>query len=268
MKYLLTLLMLVSGTVLAQTNLRTVMVDSNGVIQRPTNFWSVNAQQNNQENLMLERFHSAMSGLLVDVDNGTALVTNSFVDANIAGTIASGKSAVRLIGEVNIRGPQGIGTQFGADSHAIWVRFSAIPRNGTVRIVLGSFVASNTNVANYPTNSAIGFELSNAGGDTNRVRLIAHNGISSTNGPWVNIGTLFQTYWIGVEQSKTNGEVRLRVGVNSGSPTVNTNATITGGPTNDAAAGFAAFDAGLFTSSTNAAGLALSIYSAFVQIAD
>jgi|LakMenE18May11ns_1017448.scaffolds.fasta_scaffold9943382_3 hypothetical protein len=42
MKYLIALLMFTSASAFAQTNLRTVMANTNGVVQRPTNFFSIN----------------------------------------------------------------------------------------------------------------------------------------------------------------------------------------------------------------------------------
>jgi hypothetical protein len=165
-------------------------------------------------------------------------------------------------------GPAGNGTLFGSDSHTAWVRIQAVPRSGTARVVVGNNTFFATNIAEYPTNRAIGFELTDAGGDTNQVRLIAHNGTTNTNGPWVTIGDIFQRYWIGVEQNKTNGEIKLYVGVNAATPTNNTNATISGGPTNNAGGGLSSFDAGIFTTNTNGISIGVNVYSAFVDVVD
>jgi hypothetical protein len=137
-----------------------------------------------------------------------------------------------------------------------------------VRAVLGNNWPSATNIAEYPINRAIGFELSKSGGSTNQVRLIAHNGTTNTNGSWVNIGTEDQRFWIGVEQNKTNGEVKLYIGLNSATPTNNTNATIFGGPTNNAGQNLSAFDVGLFTTNTNANTAYFSVYGAFIDVID
>jgi hypothetical protein len=297
MKYFLTLFMAVSISAFAQTNYRTVMTDTNGILQRPTNFittnrivsvntngavsnptnfWTANsnsinsvvAASSNVNDNIFNRTTATFANLLVDSVNGTATVSNSIITTEISGTNVSGKAAVRLIGSVNSIGPSGLGTRFANDSHTIWTKIEAIPSHGTIRVVLGNVLSSLVNVAEYPTNSAIGFEISNAGGDTNRVRLIAHNGTTNTNGPWVNIGTIFQRYWIGVEQNKTNGEVKLYVGLNSATPTNNTNATISGGPTNNAGQNLSGFDVGVFTTNTNANGAFFNVYSAFVDVTD
>jgi hypothetical protein len=272
MKFLIALFMVVSVSAIAQTNFRTVMSDTNGVIQRPTNFWLANSNSINAiigfNDRIFNRTTATFADLLNDSINGTATISNSIITTTISGTNASGKAAVRLIRDVNSRGAAGVGTIFANDSHTIWTRIDSLPSHGTVRVVLGNSIASTTNVAEYPTNRAIGFELSDAGGETNQVRLIAHNGTTNTNGPWVNIGNVFQRYWIGVEQNKTNGEVKLYVGLNSATPTNNTNATIFGGPTNNAGNLLSGFDVGVFTTNTNAQGAFFSVYSAFVDVTD
>jgi hypothetical protein len=204
---------------------------------------------------------------LTDVVNGNANATNSIVSASIEATNSSGKAAVRLIRDVNSRPPAGVGTGFGGDSHTIWTRLDVLPIGGVIRAVLGNNVAQATNIAEYPTNRAIGFELNDNNG-TNQVRLIAHNGTTNTNGSWVNIGDVFQRYWIGVEQNKTNGEVKLYVGLNSATPTNNTNATILGGPTNNADINLSAFDIGIFTTNTNTGSIFFYLHSAFVDVTD
>jgi hypothetical protein len=290
MKYLIAALVFVSGfSAQAQTNLRTVMTDTNGVVQRPTNFivtnrivsvatngtvanptifWTANSNSINSvvasvastNNQIFNRTVSSMADLSTDVTNGTVTVGDSVVIASIAATNSTGKAASRLIRDVNSLVPAGVGTLFGNDSHTTWTRIQAIPRSGTIRVVVGNNTFFATNIAEYPTNRAIGFELTDAGGDTNQVRLIAHNGTTNTNGPWVTIGDIFQRYWIGVEQNKTNGEVRLYVGLNSTPPTNNTNATILGGPTNNAGNLLSGFDVGVFTTNTNANGVFFSVF--------
>ena len=277
MKYLIAILFLISGfSANAQTNVRAVVVDTNGVLQKPTNFWTANSNSINSvvasvgstNNQIFNRTISSLADLSTDTTNGIVAVGDSFFTSSIAATNSSGKAAARLIGNVNSRNPAGLGTLFGSDSHTIWTRIESVPRGGIVRIVLGNRIFENTNIAIYPTNTAIGFEVTDVGGETNGVRLIAHNGTTNTNGPWVNIGDVFQRYWIGVEQNKTNGEVKLYVGINSGTPTNNTNATINGGPTNNAGGGLSSFDAGIFTTNTNAGSISVNVYSAFVDVVD
>jgi hypothetical protein len=297
MKYLIALFMVASVSVFAQTNYRTVMTDTNGVLQRPTNFittnrivsvntngtvsnptnfWTANSNSINTiiapasyfNDRIFNRTIPTFANLLTENINGILQVSNSIIATEISGTNASGKTAIRLVRDVNSRGAAGSGTLFGSDSHFIWVRFEAIPSHGTVRAVLGNNWPSTINIAEYPTSRAIGFELSKSGGSTNQVRLIAHNGTTNTNGSWVNIGTEDQRFWIGVEQNKTNGEVKLYVGLNSAAPTNNTNATIFGGPTNNAGQNLSAFDVGLFTTNTNANSAYFSIYGTFIDVID
>lgn len=286
MKTLIVLLAMVCG-VYGQTNWRTVMVDSNGVVQRPTNhwsiapvvtvnsngviikptnFWAVNAPVSVDANHNM--FKTAFANLATATSAGAnTVISNSIVECDIAATNTSGTSSVRLIARVNDRGSSGQGTQFGNNSHTAYTVIDALPRiNGNVRVVLGNSTFS-TNIAAYPTGHAIGYELENVGtSDTNRVRLIAHNGTTATNGPWVSIGTAFQRFTIGVRQNKTNNIVELIVGVNEATPAINTNATISGGPTGNADIGESAFDFGLFTTGTNAAGINANVYAAWVEV--
>jgi hypothetical protein len=300
MKHLIAALLffVLAFSVQAQTNLRTVMVGTNGVVQRPTNFittnrivsvetngtvanptnfWTANSNSINSvvasiastNNQIFNRTVSSMADLSTDTVNGIATIGNSIAIANIAATNSSGKVAIRLIRDVNSLANAGVGTQFGSDSHTFWTRIEAVPRSGNVRAILGNTVGGTTNIAEYPTNRAIGFELrSLSASATNEVRLIAHNGTTNTNGPWVTIGDIYQRYWIGVEQNKTNGEVKLYVGVNAATPTNNTNATISGGPTNNASTAQSSFDAGIFTTNTNSGAIGLNVYSAFVDVID
>lgn len=301
MKHLIVALILfVSGfATQAQTNLRTVMVNTNGVVQRPTNFittnrivsvdtngavanptnfWTANSNSINSVVSNVSGFNpmdfvyrvqqSFFANGTVETNSGSATFESSVLYFSVSGTNASGFSAARIIKSVNSEPPQGVGTMFGSDSHAIWIRFDAVPRDGVARVVLGGNDTSLTNFADYPTNRAIGFELRKLSGDTNEIRLIAHNGTTNTNGPWVALGTVFRRYTVGVEQNKTSGEVRLWTATSMGTPTVNTNATISGGPTNNAGAGQSALVVGLFNTNTNASSGFFTLYSALVEITD
>ena len=302
MKYLIAaLLVFVSGFgVQAQTN-RTVMVDTNGVVQRPTNFiatnrivsvgtngtvanptnfWIANSNSINSVignastfggiDLIYRIQQSFFSDLTIEILNGSVGVANSTANLGSAGTNSNAISAIRLIDKVNSEAYQGAGTLFGNDSHTTWIRFEALPReNGIMRFVLGNVFTRSTNIAEYPTNRAIGFELrSLSGSSTNEVRLIAHNGTTNTNGSWVTVSTVFRRQTIGVEQNKTNGQVRLWVGEGATRPTVNTNATINGGPTNNAVGAESALEVGLFTTNTNSSTIGLNVFSSLVEITD
>lgn len=281
MKYLLSLIFLfafgVSG--FSQSNFSAVMSDTNGSIQRPTNFWTANSNSINSIvsnastfggiNLVYKIQQAFFANQTIEQVNSSVSITNAAAILSIASTNTNAIASTRLIGRVNSESSQGSGTLFGNDSHVIWTRFEASPReNGLMRMVLGNFTSRDTNIAEYPTNRAVGFELRRLSGDTNEVRLIAHNGTTNTNGPWVAVATVFRRQTIGVEQNKTNGQVRLWVGESASLPTINTNATISGGPTNNAGGLQSALEVGLFTTNTNAGSIGVNVFSALVEITD
>ncbi len=67
MKFIIAFLML-CGCVMAQTNLRTVMVDSNGILQKPTNFVATN------QNML---YGTNQRPLLFNLTNGQVAYTNT-----------------------------------------------------------------------------------------------------------------------------------------------------------------------------------------------
>jgi|688.fasta_scaffold632398_2 hypothetical protein len=264
LKRIALILLALASTCAAQ--LKSVMVDDSGVVQRPVNFWNANGQLNaNRRNVTFANLSTHTS------QGGMANVTNSQASFTLESTNANSSASIRLMQTANGRPSAGAGTIWAGDSHAFWCVIDVIPRGTDVlRFVAGNSTV-NTNYGIYPTNRAVGFEISLAGESggvgTNRLRLIAHNGSSATNGPWVNIGNWFDWYTIGVQQNKTNGEIRVSIGLNGLSPTLITNATIMGGPTNNGAAGLSAWEAGMFSTQTNGSGGAgAGIYSAWMEI--
>jgi hypothetical protein len=255
-----------------------VLVNSNGEVVSPTNVWAANSNAINAviapvsyfTERIFNRRMTSFADLRTESVDASANVSNSTASITIQFTNTNGAAAVMLMRDINNVGPAGVGTRFGADNHWLWINFDCVVReHGTFRVVLGGNQNATSNIGAYPTNSAFGFELTQAAGETNQVRLIAHNGTTNTNGPWVPIGNLFQRYWIGVEQNKTNGEVKLYVGVNAATPTNNTNATISGGPTNNAAAANTALTARVSITNSNTNGnVGVSILSAFVDVID
>lgn len=265
----------------AQTNLRTVMVGTNGVTQKPTNFWTANSNSINAVVVAGSASFTPSDSVYrvqqyffgnntKESNNSTITDINSNLSIGIAATNTNASGAVRLIGDVNASGTGGGGTRFANDSHTAWIRLEVLPReNGLMRFVLGLQNNPSTNLASYPTNHAIGLELRSLSGSfTNEVRLIAHNGTTNTNGPWVVIGDVFQDYTLGVSQNKTNGQTRLFVGVAQNAPTLNTNATISGGPTNNGIGLRSALEVGLFTTNTNNGSINLRVDASLVEIAD
>lgn len=264
-KLIILAILATSPTALAQ--LKAVMVDESGVVQRPANFWSANSQAS------YNRHDVTFANLLVQTnDGGIANMTNSQLSISLQSTNATSRGAFRVMDIANGRPSAGVGTAWANDSHAFWIVMDCVARGTDVFRSVGGNDTAGTNIAAYPTQRAVGFEMGLAGESggtgTNRVRLIAHNGTSSTNGPWVNVGTWFDRYTIGVLHNKSSGEVRLVVGVNSAPPALNTNATITGGPTNNGATSDSAWEIGMFSTQTNASAAGVSIYSAWLDVTD
>lgn len=299
MKYLIaTLMFFVSGFLAkAQTNLRTVMADTNGVIQRPTNFITTNrivsvatngtvANPTNFWTANSNSINSVVSGSsgfnpadfvskyavatfanLVTQTSGsaTASATNSIASFLIPATNTDAVSGIRLIQEVNSRGAAGVGTVFGNANHTIWIRLGVAPSfNGLMRATLGHNFASATNIGAPLTNRGIGVEVNSTNSTNLQVRLIAHDGTNSTNGQWVAMSDIFQRFTIGIAQ-KTNGEVNLYVGTNYGNPAINTNATINGGPTSNGPQNNHALDFRIEATNTNSYSAGAAIHSAVVE---
>jgi hypothetical protein len=267
LKRIVFILVALASTCAAQ--LKSVMVDDNGVIQRPTNFWAANATAlvNPFVNVRFVTFANLSTQA---EDDASVAVTNSQARFDLEATNATSKAAIRLLQNANSRPSSGAGIVWGNNNHTFWSVIDVVPRGTDVLRFVAGNNEQNTNYAIYPTNKAVGFEISLAGESggtgTNRLRLIAHNGTTATNGPWVNIGNWFEQYTIGVQHNKTNGEVRVSIGVNGSSPAVNTNATIMGGPTNNGAGGLSTWEAGMFSTQTNAGGAAGGIYSAWMEV--
>lgn len=285
----------------AQTNLRTVMVDSNGVVARPTNFiqtngfvtvnttnsvvnsptnfWSANASNINtvisNQVLTFSSFpYSIRQSFFSDstqiVTNAAIYVTNSYVNTFINGTNTNAFAGIRLIAHVNAELSQGAGTLFNVDSHTVWIRMEnnlSTGSNAITRVVLGNDSYQPSTVGAYPTNiPAIGFEISAIPGTaTNQIRLIACNGTNSTNGPWVTIDTIFRKFTVGVQQTKGTNLVRLLYGGSMNAPT--NISQINGGPT-ISGNGNSALDMAVIATGTNPANLSAILYSALVEMAD
>jgi hypothetical protein len=263
----------ICSTALSQTGLTALMVNSNAVIAKPTNFITANNIAVKELCTFYQTQFVTFANLQTDdVGSTTEFISNSVASVNIVGTntVTNAKSAVRLINSVNARAPAGGGTSWLKADHTFWLRIdNAIGTNAFIRSVMGNSSIISTNVASLPTNDAIGFELgrtnTNASGSL-RIRLIAHNGTSLTNGPWVDTGgNLFQTHTIGIAQ-KTNGQVKLYISVDDfAKPQEATNAAITGGPNNNGAVYHGAWDCGIFQDGTNAFNAGSSIYTAWVS---
>ena len=129
---------------------------------------------------------------------------------------------------------------------AAWAR-----SNQVLRFVVGH--STGDPIGQYPTNRAVGIEFY---GDTAlSARLIAHNGTAATNGPLVTglRNFPYATYDLYAVRYYTNGTVELYRSINRGAFTNIPAATITGGPTNNAAITTAGAVDLAFDSGTNAA---------------
>lgn len=290
MRIMMAVLLLV-GSLHGQTVLRSVMVNTNGVVQNPTNFIATNrivsvtsgGQVNNPSNFWTANassilsllpqseslaavFSSPLASLTTYASNAIAQATNGVGIMYIDGATNSGASAIRLMQEVNNRESGGSGTLFAEHNHTISIVGQMILRaNGLMRVVLGSSAATN-DLAAYPSSAAVGFELDEINTSTNRVRLIAHNGTVATNGPWVDFGDIFQQYTFVVFQNRTNGTVQLSIGTNLTAPVLQTNATISGGPTVNAPFDADSLDIRISKSSTNNGATTFKVQRAMVEI--
>lgn len=278
MKYLLSLIFLFASGVsgFSQSNFSAVMSDTNGVLQRPINFWTANSNSINSVvgNVsgfdvanFVSRYHIATFANLATQTNGsaTASVTNSTAALSIPATNTNAVAGMRLIQEVNSRGAAGVGTAWGQANHSIWFRVGVTPSfNGLMRATLGHNFASATNIGSVLTNRGVGIEVNSTNSTNLQVRLIAHDGTNSTNGPWVAMSDIFQRFSVGIAH-KTNGEVNLYIGTNYGTPAINTNATISGGPTSSGVGGNHALDFRIEATNTNSYNAGATIYSAVVE---
>jgi hypothetical protein len=238
----------------ANAQLSAVMADTNGMIVRPSNFyaepWSY--------------YPVTFSSLLTrQTGDGEATVTNSRASVRVTQFDNSGSAAVRFSDTVAHLGPSGAGTAFATRRFTAWVLLDAVPRvNGIARVVVGNDNQSISNVAIRPTTEFVGYEIRETSGNTNEIRIIAHNGTTAVNSSWVTLGSLFDQYSIGVESSR--GTVKLWAGVLPSKPSVI--ATITNGPSSNADIGDSAFDFGLFASNTNVSAIGATVYNAWIQV--
>lgn len=290
---------------LGQTNLRTVMVNSNGVVEKPTNFNSVNGfvvadtntgsvqyPTNFWTNVVPSIFWSNNSANIASILNlsdapsqkavlgtglasmttngGTVTVTNSYARLTTPNTNASAFAALRLMAEAGSRNPNGAGTTWATFNNEFYVtaQYAMNTESNKFRVVVGNFQYSSTNIATIPTSPAVGYEVMVDTNDDLLVRLIAHNGTNLINGPFVSLapnGDIYQRYTIGVRVNKTNGACSLLIGTNSMPVTVIPSAQITG-PTINASGNYDSFDIGIFNAETGGIGGTVQITGAeFVQ---
>jgi len=261
--------LLISSAAIAQTNYKTVMVDTNGVLYKPTNFWTANSVQLQTISIGLgQTFSKSRVANFVDLltvnTNCTTGVQSGWFSSYAGGAVASGFSGTRLIRYVLGAPLAGGGLHWGALSYrATFDMGVTMSRtNNIARFLLGDGIGTP---AQTPSVAGIGCEVRGNSG-TNQIRLVAHNGTTLTNGTWVNLGVASR-YIVSI-LSRTNGAVQLYVAEgNSGSiPAINTNATISGGPTSDGSASDANLSCSLTIGGTNASTSVLDVYAAGAEI--
>lgn len=248
-------LLLIAGTALGQT-LRSVMVDENRFVTKTptishTYVMSFGDNLGTSENL-----------------GGAVFNSNNAIYLSAAGTNTASQAGIRFAEQGYNQPAGGVGTLFGSETISLYtVVNTVVPRTTVIRVVLGNHYLNTTNIGVAPTNRAIGYEIIQQSQTNNQVqlRLIAHNGTSLTNGPYVYIGEYFSRFTIGVVPNRTNGEVKLFVAVGSVAPTNIPAATIMGGPTNNAPINHGSFEAGIDTVTTNAQGGNVNIIKAWLE---
>jgi hypothetical protein len=304
---LLLLAALFSATGYAQTtNYKTVMVETNGVLYKPTNFFTTNlvvTVNSNGTTANPTNFWTANSNSIASVipivseyagidwqktisrskfvtsfANVSTLLTNinpnlgesgwftMFKDTGNTNLTASGQA--RLMRDV-WASPTGAGLPFGQRNVQLTVDTSFGGGNAPTnigRVVLGSGLGE---YAAVPNSAAIGYEIRQATNAQNEIRLIAHNNTNLTTSGWVNVGG--PDRWIISILGKTNGTVELYVGgqanITSGNlPTLRTN--ISGGPIVNSGGGEANLSCGIFVNSNTVSGEAIVFWSAVVSIED
>jgi hypothetical protein len=297
MKYLiLMLLFLVSGfAAQAQTNLRTVMTDTNGVIQRPTNFivtnrivsvttngtisnptnfWTANSNLINAvvtnaavSDWVVQNFASidwiSVADSEKETNNSSVGQLGSALQMSIPATNSSGVSAIRMSRFPNYSQPTGSGIRWQI-ANSFWVRLSAtLGTNGDIaRVVLGNPQAASTNFIGAFTTNGVGLEITNNNG-TNQIRLIAHNGSTNIESAWINAATDSGRLNVGVVSSL--GIVSLYQSANSLPVALVTNISITNGPTSGVGVNSGAFSAGIIATNTNSSSRSLYVYDALLR---
>jgi hypothetical protein len=295
MKYLITFLFLTICSAHSQTNLRSVMVNTNGVVQRPTNFittnrivsvdtngaitnptnfWTVNSNSINAvvsnaatSDWVVQNFASidwiSVADSEKETNNSSVGQLGSILQMSIPATNASGVSAIRMSRFPNYSPATGTGIRWQI-TNQFWVRLNVnIGTNGDIaRIVLGNPQSASTNFIGAFTTNGVGLEITNNGG-TNQIRLIAHNGTTNIESSWINAATTTGRLNVGVVSSV--GNVTLYQSRDSLPIALVTNISITNGPTSGVGVDSGAFSAGIIATNTNSSLRSLYIFDALLR---
>lgn len=273
-------LLATSARLFAQTNtISTVMVDSNGYIYRPSNFWSANADDiiallpsNNAPELNVDFARTLTTSRFATTFAGVPTVTTNVSIGNEPGwfhmyslaTNATASGRVLLMRYVFAGESSGAGLNFGQVNYRFVVDLgvNVVSSNNVFRFTVGTTM---NDYGNPLSSSGIGFEI-NTHSNTNSIRLICHDGTSGSESGWVSLGYFQRT--VVVLESQTNGQVTLSTvqGASGSMPIVRTN--ISNGPTQAIGAGNSTLGAGLFISTTNSGSRSFSVYGVAAQIAE
>ena len=296
MKYFISMLFIVLGFFAhAQTNLRTVMVDTNGLVQRPTNFvttnrivsvatngavsnptnfWTANSNSINSvisniatSDWVIQNFSSidwiSLGDSERETNNSVTFQIGSTVQMQVAGTNSSGVSAIRMSRYPNYSPSTGSGIRWQI-TNSFWVRINAsLGTNGDIaRIILGNNPFISTNFVGEFTTNGIGLEIINNNG-TNQIRLISHNGSTNIASSWIDAATTLGRLNLGVVSSV--GNVTLYQSRDSLPIALVTNIAITNGPTNSVGTGSGGFSAGIIATNTNFGNRSLFVFDALLR---
>jgi len=296
MKYLIAIFFLISGfSANAQTNVRAVVVNTNGILQKPTNFittnrivsvatngtvanptnfWTANSNSINSivtnaatSDWTLANFSSFdwvnIRDSEVESNNITLFTAGSAIQLRVVATNSSGTGALKMSRFPNYSPSTGSGIRWNI-TNSFFVRITASPStNGDIiRFLLGNPQGGLSNFVAPLTNNGVGFEVTNNSG-TNQIRLIAHNGSTNIQTTWVNTPTVTGRLNVGVVSSV--GIVTLYQSANSLPLALVTNISITNGPTNAVGGDSGTFAGGIIATNTNSTARDLYIFDALLR---
>lgn len=280
MKYLIMVFVFLMSVFVAQaqTN-RTVMVNTNGVLQKPTNFWTANSNSINsiisgtasidwvlQNFAWIDWVVPALSEK--EQSNSDIFTIGSSAQLIIPATNSSGVAAIRMARNPNFSEFTGTGIRWGI-TNSFFVRIiTSLGTNGDiVRIILGGPAFSSTNFVAPLTGNGAGIELTNNSG-TNQIRLIAHNGTTNIQTSWINAASATTSERINIGVVSSVGTINLYQSSGSKPLTLVTNISITNGPTQNAGGDNVAFSAGIIATNTNSISRSLYIYDALLRASE
>jgi len=243
MKYIFAFLILFSSSVFAQTNLRSVMVDTNGVVQRPTNITFTNSISFSGSN------NVASNQIAI---SGDSLITRDIIDDSLADNVSFGLAGLNGVftsngGTSEVNYTFGARVQTGSSNNGLavfaigdgfWGRSaftgSSMPANKKI-----SFYAHGTTIALATNTNWVSRVVFGSGSPTRTPPNVGENALTNrgwgvefyyngTNQVWrpfwftTNYNTGPETIWSGSEHARgirmtQNGSSQITFTINSGS---------------------------------------------------